>query len=112
MALSGPTVQDVDRGVVVPIQGRAASAPDPAVRESQMLEEDSAARARPAREGWFDLDHLATGTLSLVRKTGDKERPARVQYALSQAGTGHGMDPQVFKHDQIESLDRLSDETC
>ncbi len=77
-----------------------------------MLEEHSAARARPGREGWFDLDHLATGACSLVRETGDKERPARVKYALSQAAPGHGMDPQVFKHDQIESLDRLSDETC
>ena len=35
--------KDVDRGIVVPVQRHAACAPDPAIREAQMLEEGATA---------------------------------------------------------------------
>ena len=75
-----------------------------------MLEEDTATRARLGRVGGIDLDHLATGTFSLVRETGDEVGPARIQDAHGEAAAGHGGDPEVFEHDPIESLDQLIDE--
>src|SRR5208337_2705612 len=59
-------LEDDDRGVVVPIEGHAASALDPTIPERKVLEDGTATRARLGRVGRIDLDDLATSTFSLV----------------------------------------------
>ena len=58
----------------------------------------------------IDLDHLATGTFSLVRETGDKVGPTRIQDAHGEAAGHHRGDPEVFEHDPIEPRDQFVDE--
>src|SRR5271165_1982980 len=105
-----PPLEDDDRGVVVPIEGHAATALDPAIRERKMLEDCTAARAGLGRVGWIDLDHLATGAFSLVREMGDEVGPASIQDAHGEAAVRHGGDTEVFEHDPIEPRDQFVDE--
>ena len=110
-------LEHVDCGVVVPIQGHAASALKPAIPERKMLEACTATRARLGRVGRIDLDHFATSTFSLVREAGDKVGPTCIQDAHGEAAgkgpqqdAGEGGNPQVFEHDPIEPRDEFVDE--
>src|SRR5208337_2712608 len=105
-----PPLEDDDRGVMVPIEGHAAIAFDPAIPERKMLEPGTASRASLGCVGRIDLDHLATGAFSLVRKMGDKVGPTRIQDAHGEAAGHHGGNPEVFEHDPIEPLDQFVDE--
>ena len=105
-----PPLEDDDRGVVVPIEGHATIAFDPAIRQRKMLEDGTASRARLGRVGWIDLDHLATGAFSLLRETGNQVGPTRIQNAHGEAAVHHGGDTEFFEHDPIEPRDQFVDE--
>ena len=103
-------LEHVDCGVVVPIQGHAAIALNPAIPERKMLEACTATRARLGRVGRIDLDHFATGTFSLVREAGDKVGPTCIQDAHGETAGNHGGNPEIFEHDPIEPRDQFVDE--
>src|SRR5438132_6178520 len=103
-------MEDVDRGVVVPIQGHAAMAIDPAIREGQMLEEDTATGAGLGRVGGIYQDDLPTGAFSLVRETAQQVGPARIQDTQGEVPACHRGDAEVFEHDPIEPLDQVVSE--
>ncbi len=110
-------LEHVDCGVVVPIQGHAAIALNPAIPERKMLEACTATRARLGRVGRIDLDHFAASTFSLVREAGDKVGPTCIQDAHGEAAgkgpqqnAGEGGNPEVFEHDPIEPRDEFVDE--
>ena len=103
-------LEDVDRSVVVPIQGHAATALDPAIPERKMLESHTATRASLGRVGRIYFGDLTTGAFSLVREMGDKVGPTRIQDALGEAAGNHGGNPEVFEHDPIEPRDEFVDE--
>ena len=110
-------LEDVDRSVVVPIQGHAATALDPAIPERKMLESHTATRASLGRVGRIYFGDLTTGAFSLVREMGDKVGPTRIQDALGEAAgkgpqqnAGEGGNPEVFEHDPIEPRDEFVDE--
>ena len=109
----GPTptpLEDVNRGVVVPIEGHATIAFDPAIRQRKMLEDGTATRARLGRVGRIDLDDLATSTFSLVREMGEKVGPTCIQDAHGETAGNHGGNPEIFEHDPIEPRDQFVDE--
>ncbi len=53
---------------------------------------------------------IPVGHVEAGLRTRNRYSPFPEEMTHGQAAPGHGMDPQVFKHDQIEALDLLSDE--
>ena len=111
-------LEDVDRGVVVPIQGHAATALDPAIPERKMLESHTATRASLGRVGRIDFGDLTTGAFSLVREMGDKVGPTRIQDALGEAagkgprGCWGGWQPGGLRARSDRTARRVRGRTC
>src|SRR5690606_20796525 len=75
------STQDVDCGIVVPVERQATGAYDPTGRKVEVLEHRTTLRATARRVGRVYEGHLTTSAFSLVREVVSERRPAAIQNA-------------------------------
>lgn len=100
------TMQDVDRGIVIPIDCQPALRTPMHANTQFFGNQRSAVRADLAGMTRIDCDHLRTGTFSLEREMSQKLGPTRIMNAFSYPGAAETIDIQVFDRNQRELVDQ------